>query len=222
MEVLSRINNSHLYRQTIGLIRGIFASSDTKEKLNARMETLFSLTSCLFLKNGPRNKQKQHVLEKLAFYKEHISPNSRVVDVGCFDGYYTQQLRQHGCETLGVDANIKVLEKTRSFDPEGKYVREFAENLSFPDNYFDVGLYSHILHHVLKPEEVIKEARRIIKPGGKIIVAVPLNLGVDANHLRSFDRIQLETLIRSYFPNVAYFPRIGKGHGCIASYNNQQ
>ena len=114
-----------------------------------------------------------------------------------------------------VDSLELVIEKTVADDPSGRYISAFAEEMPFKNNSFDVGVYSHVLEHVFGPELVLSEAKRIIKPKGKIVVIVPFDFGVDANHLRAYNKNSLVNLISYFFHQVEYFDRIGEGHGCI-------
>jgi SAM-dependent methyltransferase len=54
--------------------------------------------------------------------------------------------------------------------------------LDFPDNYFDYALASEVLDYVFDPDAVLAEVRRVLKPGGKLIITVP-NLASFGNRL---------------------------------------
>lgn len=215
-QIVETVNGNGLYLRVIELFRNYFSNSQSKEQLRNRSKMFYRFLAPLFLNNGPRRKQDEHVLGKLEFYASQIQPGQHVIDVGCFDGYFSEKLREHGCDVIGVDALDLVLQKTLKKDSDGKYAVAFAEALPFENKQFDVGLYSHILHHVLDPEAIMSEAKRIIKAGGKIIVTVPQKLGTDANHLRVYDQDKLVELVSKHFSNVQYHNKIGDGHGCTA------
>jgi ubiquinone/menaquinone biosynthesis C-methylase UbiE len=48
--------------------------------------------------------------------------------------------------------------------------REYCFNLSFEDAHFDTVLMANLLHVIPDPSEALHEARRVLKPGGKILV----------------------------------------------------
>ncbi|MBI2657520.1 class I SAM-dependent methyltransferase [Candidatus Woesearchaeota archaeon] len=214
-KALATINKNGGYLRLLQGIRNYFLASNSKEQLNYRLRIFYKLLSPLFLRNGPRRKQDFDVIERLEFFYQNTETGDRVVDVGCFDGYFSQKLTQKGCRVVGVDSLDLVVQKTIFDDQETRYVAAFGEEIPFGDSKFDVGIYSHVLEHVFDPELVLIEARRIIKPGGKIIVVVPFGMGVDANHLREYDRDGLVGMVSKFFPEVTYFSSIGDGHGCI-------
>jgi len=213
--IIKSIVNSAIYGNIMSSIRDSLMSSESKEEIRERVRRFYKVFSPLILLNSPRNNPKKNVQDKLEFYLKHISPGYSVVDVGCFDGYYSQKLREYGCNVVGVDYLDLVVSKTRKEDPNGEYVVAFAEDLPFQDNSFDVGLYSHVFHHVFDPSATISEARRVIRQDGKIIVAVPKKLGTDPNHIRAYSKEDLVNLVSSEFKDIEYYESIGIGHGCI-------
>ena len=52
------------------------------------------------------------------------------------------------------------------------YVRAFGQSLPFENNKFDVALLIRVIHHIQKPEEVLNEVYRVLKPGGYFIIEV--------------------------------------------------
>lgn len=215
-KIIFVLRNSRIYVNAINSFRSRLQHAKSKEELCAYETHMFKLFSFLFFINSPRKNPKRNVQDKLEFFLSHIEKGQSVLDVGCYDGYYTQKLREHGYEVIGLDSLKPIIDIARKEDTSGNYVHGFAEELPFKDDIFDVGLYSHILHHVFNPEAALSEARRVIKPKGKIIVAVPKKFGLDANHLRCFSQENLQGLLSRYFSRIEYYSSIGIGHGCIA------
>lgn len=194
-------------------LRNYLLKSESNEELTTKIEIGYKLVSPLFWMFGPRKHKRNGVNERLEFFLKHIKPHQKIVDVGCFDGFFTESLANRGYDVTGVDRLDSIVNKTRKISTSGHYVKGFAEEMPFPDNSFDVGIYSHILHHVFDPNKTISEARRILKPNGKIIVLVPYELG--SIQLRVFCQQDLANLIRSYFREVKSYSGIGQSHGCI-------
>jgi len=205
-----------VYLKLITTLRRYFAESQSKEQLNDRLRIFYRVLSPLFLNNGPRRKQNQDVVERLTFLKQELKPGMAVIDVGCFDGYFCEKLREYGCNMTGVDSLDLVLKQTRKDDPNGLYHKAFAEDLPFSDNQFDAGIYSHVLEHISDPWSAMHEAKRVIRPRGKLVVVVPFDLGIDANHLREYSKEDLEQLVAPYFINLTYHSSIGNAHGITA------
>lgn len=102
--------------------------------------------------------------------------NTSVLEIGCGDGHYSEQLAARCKQLTGVDPDKKALELAKqkklanaTFHPYG------AESLPFPDETFDVVIFTLSLHHMrpaLMPH-VIHEAVAVCKRDGNIIILEP-------------------------------------------------
>lgn len=111
------------------------------------------------------------LLAKFIFHKgKLIAGTSTILDIGCGRG----QLLHHLCN-LGV--NCHGVEREDTFSSETKNgITLHARNLRdirFPEAYFDTIILWHVLEHVCDPMILLQEIRRILKPGGKLWIAVP-------------------------------------------------
>ncbi|MGH7495312.1 MAG: methyltransferase domain-containing protein [bacterium] len=105
------------------------------------------------------------------------------LDLGCFAGTVAEKiLQQGGKEIIGIDRLEKALKLAalRGIQPILADIDDTI--LDFPDNYFDYALASEVLDYVFDPDAVIAEVRRVLKPGGKLIITVP-NLASFGNRL---------------------------------------
>jgi SAM-dependent methyltransferase len=94
-----------------------------------------------------------------------------VLDIGCGPGVYLENY--HG-SSLGIDAhpsNIRICER------KGIHAMETDANQFVQENTFDTVLISHVLEHLEIPTQVIENAYRSVKPGGRIIIIVPCYQG---------------------------------------------
>lgn len=91
-----------------------------------------------------------------------------VLDIGCGGGLLTSYLSHQGHKVTGLDLSLGSLETARKQDPEHKitYVLGSAMELPFEDKCFDVVAAMDLLEHVPDYKLVIKEASRVLKPGG--------------------------------------------------------
>src|SRR5262249_33479426 len=92
------------------------------------------------------------------------SCEGRVLDIGCGMQPYRHMLGERVTEYVGVD---RVGELTRPT------IVGTAEALPVPDGSFDVVLCTIVLEHVVDPREVLAEARRVLGPGGRLVLTVP-------------------------------------------------
>lgn len=103
-----------------------------------------------------------------------IKPGERVVDVGCGTGIYTVELVQRGAHVIGVDPSMEMLaitrEKLRQAGLTGHLVCGSAEALPFRSGKFDLALAVTSLCFVSSPDRAIEEMRRVLRPGGCLVL----------------------------------------------------
>jgi SAM-dependent methyltransferase len=152
-------------------------------------------------------------LGKLALFDANISQieefaeqsgNKRVLEIGCATGALLEFLVWRGWETRGVEISIKQAEyarKKRSLDVSTVPLEENH----FPASHFSLVIASHLIEHLNDPVSFIREVRRILIPGGRLLVTTPNTASFQAklfgNKWRSaiFDHLYLfskETLTR--------------------------
>ncbi len=104
-----------------------------------------------------------------------------VLDVGCGDGWLARQLAAAGARVVGVDPQQDALRRARELDTQRhvRYVLAGAEQLPLPDASFDVVIFFNSLHHVPTDaiDTALREAARVLRPGGLLYVQEPLPAG---------------------------------------------
>lgn len=96
------------------------------------------------------------------------APGMRVLDVATGVGAMASRLEAHfpGIELTGVDLSAQQLAAARANHPSLKIIRGDATQLPFGDDTFDRVYCSWLLEHVAAPTAVLREVRRVLKPGG--------------------------------------------------------
>lgn len=98
----------------------------------------------------------------------------RILDVGCGLGTYMKKLLAFSNEVYGVDIDP---DKVAQAQQELAHVYLApAEELPFPDAYFDVILLHEVLEHVTDDRQAVREAYRVAKAGGRLVIFVPNRL----------------------------------------------
>lgn len=92
----------------------------------------------------------------------------KVLDVGCGAGFLTNALALQGHEVVGIDLSGSSLDVAKKHDTTNtvKYLEADAYALPFPSECFDVVCAMDILEHVDRPQQLIHEASRVLRPGG--------------------------------------------------------
>lgn len=98
----------------------------------------------------------------------------RVLDVGCGPGIYYEKLIGHVPDAVYVGLDLMPTMIQRHPAPERIIISD-AEQLPFPDDYFDVVMANHMLYHVRDIEGVLNEMKRVLKPDGLIVTATNSN-----------------------------------------------
>jgi SAM-dependent methyltransferase len=98
----------------------------------------------------------------------------RILDAGCGSGPLSAALRDQGAIVTGVDTSAKMLElaRRRLGDGADLQVADLGSPLPFPDGAFDDAIASLVLHYLEDWGPTLAELRRVLKPGGRLIVSV--------------------------------------------------
>jgi SAM-dependent methyltransferase len=98
----------------------------------------------------------------------------RTLDLGTGTGTIARSLAQRGCESTGLDRSVPLMEEARRIDREAgvtvRYVEAAAEDTGFPEASFDVVIAGQCWHWFDRPRAA-REARRVVKPGGSLVIA---------------------------------------------------
>lgn len=98
-----------------------------------------------------------------------------VLDLGCGFGWFCRWARQQGAaRVLGIDISRRMLERARAAgcDAAIAYMRADMEELDLPASTFDLAYSSLALHYVLGLQGLLRQVRRSLNPGGRLIFSV--------------------------------------------------
>jgi SAM-dependent methyltransferase len=109
-----------------------------------------------------------------------------VADVGCSQGFIADELAAAGADrTLGVDIDVPGLAVAQSrFGGRVGFVCAAGETLPLPDASVDVAVFNHIYEHVVDPDAVLADVRRVLRPDGVLYLGLGNRLGVVEPHYR--------------------------------------
>ncbi|MEM7597214.1 MAG: methyltransferase domain-containing protein [Pseudomonadota bacterium] len=116
-------------------------------------------------------------------------PGVDVLDLCCGQGNVSAGLVKAGARVTGLDFSPAMLEMARAAVPEVQFFEGDAMSLSFEDQSFDAVTIGFGMPHVPDPPQVIAEARRVLRPGGRLAFSVWCGPEVDTALGYVFDAI---------------------------------
>ena len=90
----------------------------------------------------------------------------RILDLGCGKGRFAAHLAREGARVIGIDLSAAMLASAKGLDR----IRASAKSLPFADGTFDAVVAIEVLEHVGEVGPILDEARRVLKPGGRLAI----------------------------------------------------
>lgn len=158
---------------------------------------------------------KKNSISRLVKIEKLAPQKGRLLDIGCAAGFFLQEASQRGWDTTGLDVSPLATAYAREKLGLNALTGTF-ENITLPENHFDVVTAWDVIEHVLDPGKFVKKAFAILKPGGLLMLGTP-NVGSLASRLRKekwihlrppehiffYDPASLEKLLLLAFQSVA-------------------
>jgi SAM-dependent methyltransferase len=130
---------------------------------------------------------------------EQIEPSrvtGKLLDVGCGIGLFVYAAQRAGWGAMGVDPSRPLIDfAERVIDADVMCTEIQGAGLS--DNYFDVVRLWDVVEHLLDPPVVLSEIRRVLRPGGRLVLSTP--------NWESIARVKLETDWEMFVTDHYYF-----------------
>lgn len=118
-------------------------------------------------------------------YREHLLPrfpsenqSRRLLEIGSGNGSRLVYLRSLGWEVRGNEVNVAAANRINKLGVNCSGTR--FEELNFPKHSFDAVVLSMVLEHLADPVQALFRIREWLKPGGQILISVPLFDGFEA------------------------------------------
>ena len=99
-----------------------------------------------------------------------LKSDDRFLDLGCGLGAALKHAVATGAETSGIDPSPAMVERAARRDPGAEVSDGSAESIPFQDDRFTAALAVSTYHHWADPEAGLTEARRVLAPGGRLLI----------------------------------------------------
>jgi len=110
----------------------------------------------------------------LAINREKISPQAKLLDVGCAFGYFLGCCDKYGIKTFGIEISEGAIGEARKETNAKLFKHDVNNGLNlFESHYFDLVTAFDLIEHLDSPYKFLKGCHRILKIGGKVIVTTP-------------------------------------------------
>lgn len=120
---------------------------------------------------------------------------ARILDIGCGLGVYVRKFQEFSNRAYGIDIDQKRLAKGAETTPG--LMLGVGEHLPFRSETFDVVVLNEVIEHVTDDEATMREAMRILRPGGHIAIYAP-------NRLYPFETHGIYVGKRYIFGNIPF------------------
>jgi SAM-dependent methyltransferase len=121
------------------------------------------------------SRTRYSVWSELGLFSKYINEKDKVLDLGCGNGRLLDLFKKKNIIYTGVDNSEKLIEIAKKINPGANFFVADSLNLPFQDNYFDKIFCIAVLHHIPSVNlrrQFIKEAKRVLRPGGIFIITV--------------------------------------------------
>jgi 2-polyprenyl-3-methyl-5-hydroxy-6-metoxy-1,4-benzoquinol methylase len=143
-----------------------------------------------------------------------------VIDMGCGAGYGSHSLSRVASSVRGVDLSGEAIAhaKARYEAPNLSYGVGDVTRLPFEDASFEVAISFEVIEHLEEPEDLVREARRVVKEAGLFVVSTPdkRTYSLDRNsvnpyHVREMFPLEFREILERHFEHVEIY-----GQGALA------
>lgn len=142
------------------------------------------------------------------FVKEKI-----VLDIACGEGYGSNLLARDAHSVTGIDIDAETVSKAKAkyHASNLNFAQGNVENIPCEDKTFDVVVSFETLEHISGHEKMLLEIKRVLKPGGVLLISTPHKLFYSDKrdyknefHVKELYQEEFQSLIKNHFEYVVY------------------
>jgi 2-polyprenyl-3-methyl-5-hydroxy-6-metoxy-1,4-benzoquinol methylase len=128
--------------------------------------------------------RKKNTRDKLTIVNRFSKLKGDLLDVGCGTGYFLSVCRQNGWRIEGIE--LSDLARFKAEERAGKSVFPSTDVLEASGKKFDMITLWHVFEHLYDVNASFAQLKRLLKPDGTLILALPNPVGADARHYKEY------------------------------------
>ncbi len=121
------------------------------------------------------SKTRWNIWSEFNIFRDFVEDGDKVLDVGCGNGRLLELLKDKKIDYTGVDFSENLVNLAKQKYPQNNFLVADNLNLPFPDNNFNKVFSVAVLHTIPSKElreKALLEIKRVLKPGGLLILTV--------------------------------------------------
>ena len=125
-------------------------------------------------KLAPKYRLKRRGYEVIEAIRKYGPPNATdILDIGTADGLMLGRIKKEfpTVKCLGLEYSQELINMNR--DKNIEIIQGDAQNMPFKDESFDIAIAAAVIEHLNQPVKMLREAHRILRPGGILILTTP-------------------------------------------------
>jgi hypothetical protein len=142
----------------------------------------------------------------------HLCPGKDVLDLASGEGYGSALLAQVARSVVGIDVALEAVEHAAANyqADQLRFLQGSGTAIPLPDQCVDIVVSFETIEHLDAPETFLAEVRRVLRPGGCVVISTPdrdnyspAGLAANPYHVHEFTREEFDAVLRRNFQNVA-------------------
>ncbi len=149
-------------------------------------------------------------------FAARLARGKRVLDLGCGTAYGSSEIARYAAVVTGLDISSDAIDYARrnTAQPNVRFVQASAAAIPMREAAFDLVVAFEVIEHITEWRELLADVRRILAPGGQLVVSTPNKCyyaesrkqsGPNPFHEHEFEFEEFKQALEEFFPHVLLF-----------------